>query len=59
MIIASLNRTTQPSHGLLKNETGKDVTRETDRFLTGGVVGTYDEGPEEWDSEEPLEKAGS
>lgn len=39
--------------------TGKTITREPDLFCAGVVVEAYDEGPEEWDAEEPLEEAVS
>jgi hypothetical protein len=39
--------------------TGKTITREPELFRTGVVAETYDEGPEEWDAEEPLEEAAS
>lgn len=36
--------------------TGKTVTREPALFRAGVVSEAYDEGPEEWDAEEPLEE---
>lgn len=39
--------------------TGKMITREPELFGVGVVPETYDEGPEEWDSEEPLEEVAS
>ncbi len=36
--------------------TGKNITREPELFLAGVVAEAYDEGPEEWDIEEPLEE---
>lgn len=36
--------------------TGKSITREPEWFRAGRVADTYDEGPEEWDGEEPLEE---
>jgi hypothetical protein len=39
--------------------TGKNVTREPNLFCAGVVAEAYDEGPEEWDAEEPLEEAVS
>jgi hypothetical protein len=39
--------------------TGKTITREPELFRPGVVVEDYDEGPEEWDAEEPLEEAAS
>jgi hypothetical protein len=35
--------------------TGKTITREPEWFRAGRVTEAYDEGPEEWDGEEPLE----
>jgi hypothetical protein len=37
--------------------TGKSITREPDLFRAGVVAEAYDEGPEEWDAEAPLEEA--
>jgi hypothetical protein len=39
--------------------TGKTIAREPDLFRAEVVAETYDEGPEEWDSEGPLEEAVS
>jgi hypothetical protein len=39
--------------------TGKSITREPEMFRAGVVVEAYDEGPEEWDADEPLEEAVS
>jgi hypothetical protein len=39
--------------------TGKSITREAELFRAGVVAEAYDEGPEEWDAEEPLEEAAS
>jgi hypothetical protein len=39
--------------------TSKTITREPDLFRPGVVAEAYDEGPEEWDAEEPLEEAVS
>ncbi len=39
--------------------TGKTITREPEMFRAGVVAEAYDEGPEEWDAEEPLEQAVS
>jgi hypothetical protein len=39
--------------------TGKSITREPELFRAGVVAEAYDEGPEEWDAEEPLEAAAS
>jgi hypothetical protein len=43
----------------IESATGKTITREPDLFRAGVVAETYDEGPQEWDTEEPLEEAGS
>jgi hypothetical protein len=37
--------------------TGKAITREPELFRAGVVAEAYDEGPEEFDAEEPLEEA--
>jgi hypothetical protein len=39
--------------------TGKTITREPELFCAGVVAEAYDEGPEEWDGEEPLEEVSS
>jgi hypothetical protein len=39
--------------------TGKTVTREPELFRAGVITAAYDEGPPEWDEEEPLEEAAS
>ncbi len=39
--------------------TGKTITREPELFGSGVVAEAYDEGPDEWDAEEPLEEAVS
>lgn len=39
--------------------TGKTITREPELFRAGVVAETYDEGPQEWDAEEPLEEAAA
>jgi hypothetical protein len=39
--------------------TGKSITREPELFRAGVVAEAYDEGPEEWDAEEPLEEEAS
>jgi hypothetical protein len=36
--------------------TGKTITREPEWFRAGRAVEAYDEGPEEWDGDEPLEE---
>jgi hypothetical protein len=36
--------------------TGKSITREPALFRPGAPVEAYDEGPEDWDSEEPVEE---
>ncbi|MBA4073337.1 MAG: hypothetical protein C0497_16170 [Gemmatimonas sp.] len=43
----------------IESATGKAITREPDLFRAGVVAEAYDEGPEEWDAEEPLEEAVS
>jgi hypothetical protein len=39
--------------------TGKTISREPELFRAGIVPERYDEGPEEWDAEEPLEEVAS
>lgn len=39
--------------------TGKRITREPELFRPGISPESYDEGPEEWDAEEPLEEVES
>lgn len=39
--------------------TGKTIAREPGIFRAGVTAESYDEGPEEWDAEEPLEEAAS
>jgi hypothetical protein len=39
--------------------TGRTITREPELFRAGVVAEAYDEGPEKWDAEEPLEEVGS
>lgn len=39
--------------------TGKTIPRDPDLFRVGVVPEVYDEGPEEWDADEPLEEAAS
>lgn len=39
--------------------TGKTITREAELFGADVVPEGYDEGPEEWDAEEPLEEVAS
>jgi hypothetical protein len=39
--------------------TGKTVTREPGLFRAGVVAETYDEGPEEWDADEPPQEVAS
>lgn len=36
--------------------TGKTITREPELFRAGVVTEAYDEGPEEWDADEPIEE---
>ena len=43
----------------IEDATGKSITRQPELFRTGVVTDVYDEGPEEWDAEEPLEEAAS
>lgn len=35
--------------------TGKTITREPEMFRVGAVAEVYDEGPKEWDAEEPTQ----
>jgi hypothetical protein len=39
--------------------TGKTIARQPEIFGVGAAAEAYDEGPEEWDAEEPLEEAVS
>ena len=39
--------------------TGKKITREPELFSAGGVAESYDEGPTDWDVEDPLQEATS
>jgi hypothetical protein len=39
--------------------TGKTIAREPELFRAGFVAEAFDEGPEEWDAEEPLEEVAS
>lgn len=39
--------------------TGKTIARQPELFRAGVVAEAYDEGPEEWDAEEPLEEVAS
>lgn len=39
--------------------TGKTTAREPALFRAGVMADAYDEGPEEWDAEEPLEESAS
>ena len=43
----------------IESATGKSITREPELFGAGVVAEAYDEGPEDWDAEEPLEEAVS
>ncbi|MBC8425159.1 DUF262 domain-containing protein [bacterium] len=43
----------------IESATGKAITREPELFRDGVVTETYDEGPKEWDAEDPLEEAVS
>ena len=40
----------------IKAATEKPITREPELFQAGTVAQVYDEGPEDWDTVEPLEK---
>jgi len=40
----------------IESATGKTITREPEWFRAGRTAEAYDEGPEEWDGEEPLEE---
>ena len=39
--------------------TGKSIRREPELFGSGVVAESYEEGPTEWDAEEPLEETAS
>ena len=39
--------------------TGKKVTREPSLFREGVVAEAYDEGPEDWEAEDPPREAAS
>jgi hypothetical protein len=39
--------------------TGKTITREPELFRAGVTAEAYDEGPEDWNGEDPLEEAMS
>ncbi len=41
----------------IETATGRTIAREPELFRAEVVAETYDEGPEEWDAEEPLEEA--
>jgi len=43
----------------IEGATGKTITREPALFRAGVIAEAYDEGPQEWDTDEPLEEAGS
>ncbi len=43
----------------IEHATGKAIARDPTLFRRGVVAQIYDEGPEEWDSEEPLEEPPS
>ncbi|MEX2583831.1 MAG: DUF262 domain-containing protein [Gemmatimonadota bacterium] len=43
----------------IETATGKTIAREPELFRAGVVPERYDEGPEEWDAEEPLEEVAS
>jgi hypothetical protein len=69
MIGASFDSTKTPLHDLLALAdallqritvaTDKTVARKPSLFRAGVAVEAYDEGPQEWDAEEPLEEAES
>ena len=69
MIGASFDSTKTPLQDLLAGAevllqrieaaTGKSITSEPELFRAGVVAEAYDEGPEEWDAEEPLEEEAS
>jgi hypothetical protein len=69
MIAAGFDSTKTPLHDLLARAeallqrieaaTGKTITHEPELLRPGVVAETHDEGPEEWDAEEPLEEAVS
>jgi hypothetical protein len=41
----------------IEGATGKTITREPALFRAGVIAEAYDEGPQEWDADEPLEEA--
>jgi hypothetical protein len=43
----------------IESATGKMITRDSALFRAGIVAEAYDEGPEDWDAEEPLEALAS
>ena len=43
----------------IEGATGKKITREPELFRAGVLAESYDEGPTDWDVEEPLEEAVS
>ena len=43
----------------IERATGKKITREPELFRAGVVAESYDEGPTDWDIEEPLEEVAS
>lgn len=58
MIGASFNSAKTPLQDLLAGvDDGKPITREPEHFRAGVVAEAYDEGPGDWDVEEPLEEA--
>ena len=60
MIGAHFDSTKTPLQDLLAEaDDGKPITREPELFRPGVEPELYDEGPEEWDAEEPLEEAVS
>jgi len=42
---------------LARADSGRMITREPELFRAGAVAEIYDEGPKEWDAEDPLEEA--
>ena len=57
MIGASFDSTKTPLR--IEAAPGKSITREPELFAAGVVAEAYDEGPEKWDAEKPLEAEAS
>ena len=55
LVAAAINDATQR----IESATGKTIARAPEIFGAGVVAEAYDEGPEEWDAQEPLEEAAS